>query len=307
MSLLPWAGWTLDELRELQHDVLTVPQLHEFYEPAAVTAALRSHRRWQAPHRTTVVLHNGPLTRAQQFRVASLAAPEGSALWGPSAAELDGLKGYRDETVHIAMPPGQRRLPLPWVSTHWSTQLDPRDVHPTAQPRRLRLPRSLLDMASDTRDERRARAIVLAGAQQGLVTVPALTDALTRRGPCRHHALLVETFADIVGGIQSVPEKEFDGIVVVCKLPPPSRQAIRRRPDGRYYLDAYWEQFGFGVEVDGAQHRLVSHWDADLDRASEIVAGGVRLLRFSSFSVRHRPQRVGDLLLMAARTGGWQG
>ena len=297
----------LDELRARQSDVLTVGQIAEYVEPATLRSRLE-RRLWQSPHRGVVVLHNGPLTPAQRRWVGLLAAPEGSALWGGTAAELDGFRDVvEDRRVHVVVPQGVRRLAIDWVTTHWSTELGDQDVHPVAAPRRTRVARSLLDLATDAAEGRRAAAVLFAGAQQRLVTTAALENVLARRGPCRHRALIVQTLADIDGGIHSVPELDFDRIVRRRRLPLPTRQVIRRRPNGRYYLDVLWEQFGLSVEVDGGHHRTAAQWDADLDRTAVVVAGGLRQIRFSSYSVRNRSDRVGELLVTALRTGGWPG
>ena len=194
-----------------------------------------------------------------------------------------------------------------WVQSHWSAQLGYGDVNPLGEPRRTRLPRSLLDLASDTRDARRAAAVLFAGAQQRLVTADMLQQELDRRGPCRHRALILETLADIDGGIHSVPEHDFDRIVKRRGLPTPTRQVVRRRPNGRYYLDVLWEEFGLAVEIDGSHHRTAAQWDDDLDRTAVVVAGGLRQIRFSSFAVRRRADRVGDLMVLALQSGGWAG
>jgi hypothetical protein len=38
-----------------------------------------------------------------------------------------------------------------------------------------------------------------------------------------------------------------------------------------------------------------------------VVAGGLRQIRFSSFAVRRRADRVGDLMVLALQSGGWAG
>jgi very-short-patch-repair endonuclease len=302
---LPDLAYSPADLLLRQDDVLSTSQARLLFDSGHVRQQVRL-RRWQVPHHKVVVLHNGPLTRMQKFWVATFAAPVGSALWGPSAAELDGLQGFVDAQVHIAVPPGSRRIQLPWLTTHWSSHLGPQDVHPVASPARTRLPRSLVDMASSSKNDRFARAVIFAGAQQRLVVAASLADALSRRGGCRHHALIRETLADIEGGIQSVPEKDFDAIVRRFGLPKPSRQVIKRRPDGHYYLDVAWEEYGLAVEVDGGHHREARQWDDDLMRAAWIVSGGLRQIRFTSYAVRRRGDQVGNLLDRALRSGGWR-
>lgn len=299
-------GDELGELRLLQHDVLARSQLVEHVEVEGVRSMLRSGR-WQSPHPRVVVLHNGPLTEQQHRWTAILAAPDGSALGGATAAQLDRfeLPVPADGRTEVMVPQGARRLALPWVRTRWSTALDPLDVHPVAAPRRTRLPRSVLDIASDQTDERTARTVVFAAVQQRLVTAPALDSALDRRGPCRHRRAIVETILDLAGDMHSVPERDFDRIVASRGLPRPTRQAVLRRPGGRHYLDAVWKEYRLAVEVDGSQHLEARQWDLDLRKAADVVADGLRLLRVTAFAVRHRRQDVGDLLVRALVSGGW--
>jgi hypothetical protein len=254
-----------------------------------------------------VVTHNGPVTELQRMWTALLAAPDGSALCGASAAGLDGLTGFGDAVVHVVIEAGRRRPRLDGARYHWSAAMDVRDVHPSRSPLRTRLPRSVVDLASWAPTADRSTAVVLAAVQQRLVRPAALRDALSRRGPCRWHAVIQESITDAEGGIHSVPERQFSRIVASRGLPPPVRQSVKRRPDGCLYLDAEWPHFGFAVEVHGAQHMEAAQWDADLDRGAEIVADGHRLIALTSFAIRHRQTRVGDLLVRSLRSGGWRG
>src|SRR5699024_8326659 len=131
-----------------------------------------------------------------------------------------------------------------------------------------------------------ARAIMLASVQQRLVTPSMLTDALPGRGPCLRHALLVESIDDAAGGIQSLTEREFEEIRRAFGSPEPSRQKVLRRPDGRYYLDVDFDEYGLSVEIDGRPHMDVKQWSADLDRANQIVVSGRSVMRFTSYAVR---------------------
>lgn len=264
-------------------------------------------RRWRRLGHGVVVTHNGPLDHEQELRAALKASPSGSVLSGLTAAEIDGFAGFPTQRVHITQPCGTRSARLAGVDVHYSRFLTSEDVHPLRSPRRTRLPRSLLDAATWHEHERVARAIVLAGVQQGLVSPGKLTEALGRRGPCRRHALLVETIADALGGVASLPEAEFAEIVRRYELPAPTRQSVLRRADGRYYLDADWPEFDLAAEVDGRPHMDVEHWDADLDRANEVVIDRRTLLRFTSFAVRRRAPSVGSTLVRALTARGWEG
>lgn len=293
------------DLAAAQCGVLTTGQAVAAFGEAVLRAQLAG-RRWQRPVRGVIVVHNGPLTDQQRIWVALLSCPARASLAGLTAANWDGLDGFADDPIHVALPPGTRRPAHPEIHPHWSTQLDDRDVHPQRLPRRTRLARSLVDAASEATYERRARAIILASVQQGLVRPANLETALDRRGNCARRDLVAESILDAEGGAHSLPERDFDLIRRRLKLPPPTRQSVRRRRDGRYYLDAEWERYGTACEIHGIPHMLVRNWDADLERANEILIAGPRLLIFSSYAIRHLSERVGDQLLRALRRGGYR-
>lgn len=229
-----------------------------------------------------------------------------SALGGITALGLDGFRPVATGRPHVVLPEGARRPSSPRAITHWSTMLDDRDVHPVRLPRRTRPARSIVDQASWSSTDRAARTVVLASVQQGLATPRGMREALTRRGACRWRSLIVQSVLDSSGGIQSLPERDFDEIRRRRRLPFPTRQRMRKRDDGRAYLDAAWDEFDAACEVHGIPHMLVGQWDADLDRANEVVVAGPRLLAFTSFAVRHRPDRVGDQVEALLRRGGWR-
>lgn len=250
---------------------------------------------WQQPRRGVVVLHNGPLSLGQQDLVALAAAPPGSALAAATALAYDGFEGFGDDQRHLSVPAGSRRPPGDDV-VHWSEFLDERDVHPLRSPRRTRPARSLVDLASWCGNDRYARAAIIAGIQQGLVSTRQIREALTRRGTCRRRALVVESVLDAAGGIQSLPERDFDDICAELNLPRRTRQRPVRGADGKYFLDTHIAQLGLSVEVHGIPHLAVVQWNRDLFRANEIVIGGERLLIFSSYAIRHERATVIDQL-----------
>jgi hypothetical protein len=63
---------------------------------------------------------------------------------------------------------------------------------------------------------------------------------------------------DAAGGLQSLPEKEFDLIRRRRRLPVPNRQRVLRRKDGRMYLDNVWASYDVSVEIHGIPHLRVS-------------------------------------------------
>jgi hypothetical protein len=262
---------------------------------------------WQRPCRGVIVTHNGPLTDAEARAVALASAPPRSALAGPTALEVHGMTGFGAEHIHVVIPAGGRSPSWEGLVVHESTELTEADVHPSHQPRRTRVARSVVDLASWCTNDRYARAVVIAALQQGIVNTARMRDALTRRGPCRRRRLIIESILDAAGGIQSLPERDFDGLWRAAGLPQPTRQHRVRGKDGRHYLDATWESLRMSAEIHGIPHHAVRQWDADLLRANEIVIGGERLLIFSSYAIRHEQVAVADQLFRMARACGWTG
>ena len=276
--------------------VLTLRRAYERWTPAQVVAQLDG-RRWQRPVPRVVVRHNGPLTPEQLQWAAVLAGPPGTVLGYLSAADEGGLDGFSPSEVTVVIPNSGRTPEVPvGCRVKRSIELTAKDVHPLSLPPRTRMARSLIDAASEASAPQRTRAVLIAGCQQGLVQPPALRDALSRRGPCRRRGLIIETITDAAGGVDSLPELDFDRLCARAGLPTPSRQRVLRHPQGRYYLDRYWAALDLCVEVHGIPHMAVPQWDADLDRQNEIVIAGPRLLVFSSYAVRHMADKVVDQL-----------
>ena len=260
--------------------------------------------RWQRPARGVVVTHNGVLSVSDQEEIALAVAPGRAALAGASALARDGLTLADPRSVQIVLPEGARRPEIDGVEYHWSTELTDADVHPLRAPRRTRVARSACDAAAWAASDRSARLYVIAPVQQGLINAAGLYDALTRRGPCRRHGLILESIHDAAGGIASLPEADFDELRAKTGLPRPDRQVVRKGPDGRYYLDAHWARWRITAEVHGAQHQQIDRWDADLRRSNELVIAGDRLLIFSSYAIRHQPYEVERQLRAAFRAAG---
>ena len=295
-------GLRLDEVLADHEGVLGMSVALRFMTESQLRWRITSGR-WQKPARGVVVAQSGPLTDGQLLRVALLRAGPRATLAGLTAARLDGLKGFddkrpmRETPIYLLVPVGyKRRTPPPGLTviTHYSQFLSDADVHPTRQPRRTRMARSLIDAAWMPTD-RGAAAILSAGVQQRLARVADLALVAHRMENLRRRQLIIKTLGDIAGGSQAISELDFLRLVVrPFGLPEPSRQSARRDRRGRRrWIDAAWDDRKIAVEIDGAQHTHdpLQRWD-DMERDLDLTLGGYQTVRFPAWLVRNNPAYV---------------
>jgi hypothetical protein len=252
-----------------------------------------------------IVCHNGPLTPAERLEVAVASVKAGQAAADRlSALAILGVTEPPDRP-QVALAIGTLRPAFEDADYHWVKDL------PAKVTRRAGLPllaaaHALLRATSDLTDARSARTLACRALQQKAASPAAVRDALGPTPRWRFSAVVREAVEDFEGGIQSVPEKEFDELITRAGLPRPTRQRKVRGKDGRYYLDTDWAEYNLGGEVHGWQHWEFAHRESDNWRAADIVAGGRRLIAFSSWAIRHEPDRVADVLRRALISGGWR-
>lgn len=302
----------LDELLKDQDGVLTTGSALKYMTCKALEWRIASGR-WQQPCRGLVVTQSGPLTYRQELWVASLWAGPGSALGGLTAARLGGFAGFRDqdEPIFVLRPPGRAlrgtRPPLRIV-VHWSRQLGQADVHPTQQPTRTRIARSLIDAAAWRQTDRGTQSLLAAGVQQGLVLPEHLLAVLDRNRRVHRRHLMLATIGDIAGGSHALSELDFLNFVIrPFRLPQPDRQVARGDAHGkRRWLDVVWEKARLIVEVDGAGHReVMQYWD-DMARDNDLKLQGYNTLRYASFAVRYCAAHVAGQISRALRDAGME-
>ena len=118
-------------------------------------------------------------------------------------------------------------------------------------------------------------------------------------GRVRHKHWMRLALLDIAGGAESLSEIDVAKLCRAHGLRPPDRQRIRRDRHGRRrYLDCEWDtEVGVIVlEIDGAHHMDVAHWEADMKRERQIVIGRRWVLRASSYEARaEQPELAADL------------
>jgi hypothetical protein len=276
-----------------QDGVATLAQLTGQGHTESSVRAEVTARRWQRIGSRCVVTHNHVPTRRQLMWVAVLDPVGPTALAGLTSLETVGFKffGAEMEQIHVVVQRGSRYHRLPGVRIHESRRFDPdRVVHDADLPR-LPTARSVLDAAAWQPHRRYAAALLAAGVQQRLCTAAELGDELPHVGRIRHKQMMRLTILDIGGGAEALSEIDIGSVCGRYQLVPPVRQRFRRDRQGRKrYLDCEWELPSGGIvvlEVDGAHHLLVEHWEADMKRERDIVVSGRRVLRATANEARY--------------------
>ena len=303
MRRVPEVPQGLAQLAVLQERVVTRPQLVGLGLSQFQIRAQLAARRWTAWGAHVVLLHNTDLTRRQLMWAGLLDAGEPAALVSHTALELAGFRGFAREAdlIHLMVPRGARVTRSSRIVVHESRRVQPEDHVLREGLRCTDVARSALDAAAWQPWPRFGCALVAAVVQQRICTVDRLEEAMRRVGRIRHKAYLRLALRDIAGGAEALSELDLGQTCRRFGLQEPHRQSRRRASDGRLrYLDAEW-RLADGrrvvLEVDGAHHLEVEHWQADMRRDRALVVAGGVVLRATAWELRLEPSvLVTDLL-----------
>jgi len=256
-------------------------------------------RRWQQLG-AAIVLHDGPLTRAQGWRVALINTGPRAVLAAFTAAELRGLRGWERDEVHVLAPAGSssRLVPGLTVRLHRSRRGWPPATDPPALPCQPMADAVLLAAASFG-SAGPGCGLLAAAISQRVVTPAAIERSLLDSSRLRHRAALLATMRDMTGGPQALRRLNLTGLCRRFGLPEPSDQRIRFDSAGhRRYLLAGWRRpngWLVVLELDGALQLIHRRWWAE-PAAPEPKPGGVLLLRLPAAALRAEPSSVADQL-----------
>jgi hypothetical protein len=300
----------LEQLARTQAYVVTRHQLAGLGADRRMVERRELAGVWRTLGPRVVCLHRGDVGRDGRgwagYLHACLEDEHGigrAALAGLTATEAGGLVGFETAPVHVVVEHGREvgdlfTGPL-HVVVHETRHLQAAEIHPTRRPARLRLPRAVVESASDItiRQPARARALIAAAVQQRLVRPDELRLFAAGRRTLPGRRLLLETIGDAQGGAHSLPEQEFLRGVRRAGLPEPRRQRVLRRADGTWYLDNDFVDYLVTVEVNGLQHYEQTMRERDDFRRAVLQIGGRIVVDLSSHAVRHH---IGECLLLTA-------
>ena len=258
-----------------------------------------------------VVLGTGELSFRQRLWIATLHSGPRSALAGLTAAEADGLGGFSSSTLHTVVPHGADAADLVdsragvTVRVRQSRRLTEALIHPARRPPRLRLPEALVDAASVAASDERARLLVIAPVQQRLLPASDLREAVTARRKLTRRDVIREAIDDVEGGAHSLPEQDWLRAIRRHRLPVPTQQRVVERADGTWFLDADFQPYGVGVEINGTQHLLAGAVGYDDHRRNVLGTSGRLMITIASHTVRRRPGEAVVATAAALLSRGW--
>lgn len=258
--------------------------------------------RWAKHGNQTFGMRDAPLEPLGQWWRAVWETGERVALLdGASALQASGLKGWTEDVVHVSVVHRHSIVPIDGVKIHKVARRVECGAIGAGVPRTTPAV-AAIRAAHWAVSDRQAATILAMPVQQRLVTGKQLMQTVeVVRGRTRR-ALIRRLVTDIADGAQSLGELDFAAACRRRGLPVPSRQVVRHGPRGRVYLDVYFDDYGFAVEIDGAGHLWgLAQMDDNL-RENQLVIDGDRVLRITLIGLRLNEETVMDQVAAALRS-----
>lgn len=249
-------------------------------------------QRWAEATSSVLATFTGELTQRQRAWQGVLHAGPPAIVGGYTALGLHGLANWHREDVTVLVHDEEHLDQLDGIT--WFRTRRPLDVwHADGTLPMARVePAALLCAAYET-NWRTAQGLLAAVVQQGLTTAPRLREQLERMKPLRRAPRFRVLLAEIEGGAGSLAEIDVTRLCRDHGLPRPHRQRRRKDAAGRWrYTDCEWDLPTGGVlvlEVDGAFHMEVEHWEDDIQRQRRLTTPGRLVVRCTSREVRDEP------------------
>jgi very-short-patch-repair endonuclease len=261
-------------------------------------------RRWRAWGRQSIAVHTGALGPEAEHWRAVFETGADAALDGVSALLAAGLEHFESRVIHVSVSKGATYRRTSGVRIHETRRRRPEDVR-VSNPRRVRAATAAIRAALWAASRRQAALLLILVVQQGLATPAQLNEAFTLIRRDRRRRFIAGVLADIADGVQSMGELDFARLCRQRGLPPPDRQVRRRLANGRVYLDAYWDQFGVVVEIEGMQHLLPGVAVDDSLRQNRLTIDNDKVLRIPVLGLRVAADQFMDQLECLLRDNGF--
>ena len=258
--------------------------------------------RWNEVSETIIATTTGVLTREQLMWAGVLHAAGHGVVGDLTAAEMGGLRNWTRSEVTILVPRGtnvgESIAGIRFAETRRPIQ---RWVRPDLALPVARIEPAILHFAAYESSRRTAQGVLAAAVQQQLTTPEHLVEEILQMRPLRWAKLMKRALGDIAGGAQSVAEIDIRRMCRAFRLAPPARQVKRRDSGGRIrFTDCEWvlaDGRTLVLEVDGAFHMDVDHWEDDIARQRALTDPHRIVVRCTSRELRDDPGRVARDLL----------
>lgn len=270
---------------------------------AEVAAHLRGGR-WQRIHSQSLAVHTGPLGDAGLFWAAVFEAGHRACLDGSSSLIAAGLEHFTEKTVRVSVPRGVLVRSVQGIRIRQTRRLTSSDLVSVGIPR-TKNHVAAIRAAIWARSDKQAALLLTMSVQQRLTTPELLVKELLRIKRDRRRTLIAAVITDLLDGVRSLGEHEFAQMCRERGLPEPTRQAVRKGKDGRYYLDVIWEEWRVVVEIDGIQHSWASNVVADALRHNAVALGDALVLRLPLLGLRVAPDDFFEQIEEALVSRGW--
>lgn len=284
-------------LAAAQCGLLTRAQLRAHGIDADMVRHRIATERWVALSSVVVGTTTGVLTREQVMWLGVLHAGGDAIVGDLTAAEVGGLRNWHRDDVTILVPRSSDLGPpiegINFVETR----------RPLPDMRRgdldlpvCRLEPAVLHFGAYQRSTRTAEGVIAAVVQQRLTTPARLLEWVERMRPLRWARVFRQALGEISAGSHSVAELDIPRMCRRFGLAPPRRQTKRRDAYGRLrHTDCEWILANGTVlvlEVDGAFHLEVDHWEDDIARQRALTTPGRIVIRCTSRELRDQPEVV---------------
>lgn len=253
-------------------------------------------RRWVEHSPMVIGTTTGPLSREQVMWLGVLHAGPGALVGGLTAAELAGLQKWHRDAITVLVPDELEFAEISEVRfVRTRRHLPSMRIRGPGIPRAAIEPAILL-FAGYQHSRRTAQGVLAAAVQQRLTTPEELLVWVKAMRPLRWAPLFRQAIADMTGGAQSLAEIDVRRMCRLGGLAMPARQTKRRDATGRWrFTDCEWRLADGSVvilEVDGAFHMDVEHWEDDLARQRRLAGPGRLVVRCAARELRDEPERV---------------
>ncbi|MFV0460823.1 MAG: hypothetical protein ACK5MT_18865 [Actinomycetales bacterium] len=247
-----------------------------------VRTEIRAGRWARAGWHTLVIGAGEPQGRGLLWR-ATWECGAGAVLDGAASLVAAGMTGFELASIDVCLPKNNRCHQVVGVRLRRTAAVPP--LSGAGIPR-VAPAWAAIRAAQRAVSDRQAALLLCLSVQQRLLHAPHLLDAWRQVSRSHRRAVIESVVQDLCEGAHSLGELDFAKLCRRHRLPAPTRQQVRHGPNGRVYLDVYFEAARLVVEVDGGHHNLGLNPVFDALRQNELTLGADRVLRIPLLGLR---------------------